>query len=178
MALNEAQAALCGIARYPNLRGTVLLTPKDCGTVVQLSVTGLPRGGCGASFHGLYIEEGCGCPPLRVRGGGVLPPVLNAGAMAVATFFTAGFRPEEVLGRRIVLAANAECFERGGGTPIASGVIAPCACAPYAWPPTGCEPPRRPPWEEWPCGRPNPPACRPPCPPACPPLFPPPKHGC
>lgn len=177
MAFYEAQAALCGIARYPNLRGTVHFFPKDCGSVVQVSVTGLPRG-CGAvSFHGLYIEEGCGCPPLRVRGGGVMPPLLNAGGIAVATFYTAGFRPEDVLGRRIVLAMNADCFERGGGTPIASGVVAPCGQTPAHWPPWQGDPcasePPRPPCSPWPdCPPPRPDGCQRPAPPCPPPLFP------
>ena len=40
MAFYEAQAALCGIARYPNLRGTVHIFPKDCGSVVQVTLSG------------------------------------------------------------------------------------------------------------------------------------------
>lgn len=180
MAFYEAQAALCGIARYPNLRGTVHIFPKDCGSVVQVSVTGLPRGCSGVSFHALYIEEGCGCPPLRVRGGGVMSPLLNAGGIAVTTFYTSGFRPEDVLGRRIVLAMNADCFERGGGTPIATGVIAPCSQNAPQWPPFGCEPPCAP-WPDCPPPRPpfgcepppRPGCCTRPAPPCPPPLFPP-----
>lgn len=173
MSFFEAQAALCGTARYPNLRGSAHFFQKDCGTVVQVSLSGLPRGCGSVGFHGLYIEEGCGAPPLRVRGGGILPPVLNAGGLAMATFFTTGFRPEELCGRKLVLTANADCFERAASTPIASGAIVPGSPSAAPWPPAPCcEPPRRPPWEE--CPPPRPDCCRPA--PPCPPLFPPPRR--
>ena len=149
MAMFEAQAALCGVARYPNLRGTVHFFQKDCGTVVQLCITGLPKG-CGISFHGFFIEEG-GCSPLRIRGGGVMPPVLNANGMAIATFFTSGFRPEDIIGRQVVLTQNADCFEKRSGTPIACGTVAPCGCAPSGWPSGCCDSSHRPPWEDHSC---------------------------
>ena len=156
MALYEAQAALCGVARYPNLRGTVHFFQKDCGTVVQLCISGLPKG-CGLSFHGFFIEDG-NCPPLRIRGGGVMPPVLNANGAAVATFFTCGFRPEDIVGRRVILTQNAECFERGGGNPIACGTVAPSSYMPAPWPGGSCDKGYRPPWESccsaWPGHRP------------------------
>lgn len=173
MAYFEAQAALCGVARYPNLRGSVRFFAKDCGTVVQLSLTGLPCGGCQSGFHGLYVEEGCAGSPPRPHGGYVLPPVLNAGGVAVSTFYTAGFRPEEVAGRRLLLTANADCFERGGGAVIASGLIEPCPPHGMPWPSCGWEQPRRAPWED--CFSPPRSDCCRPSPP-CPPLFPQPRR--
>jgi len=186
MALYEAQAALCGVARYPNLRGTVHFYSRDCGTVVQLCISGLPKI-CGISFHGFYIEEG-GCAPLRIRGGGIMPPVLNANGQAVVTFFTTGFRPEDIIGRRVVLSQNAECFERGNGAAIACGTVAPCGCMPSGWPGSDCGKGHRPPWEDgcpsWPGSRPPwpplPPHGAPPwqdnCCPSMPPLYPMPRH--
>ena len=157
----EAQAEIRGVPRFPNLRGTARFVAAQGGTVVQICVHGLPAGGCG-SLIGLFLQDACGGFPPR----GALPPLTNAGGMALATFLTDDFMPGDILGMNLVLT---ETTMPGAcqGAVIAAGRIVP---DPFGQPSCPGDPPPRPGCG---CDRLPAPPCRPaPCPPMRPPLYP------
>lgn len=111
------RAVLRGNGAYPGLLGEVLLYPWQEGTLLVTRAAGLPRDG----FFALHIHTlGCcrtgGDIPFYCAGGhfdpqqqphpdhaGDLPVLLSHRGRAFSVTFTGRFRPEEVLGRSVVL---------------------------------------------------------------------------
>ena len=85
---------------------------------------------------GLFLQDACGGFPPR----GALPPLTNAGGMALATFLTDDFMPGDILGMNLVLT---ETTMPGAcqGAVIAAGRIVP---DPFGQPSCPGDPPPRP----------------------------------
>ena len=136
------QAPLRGTPRFHGAHGQIRLQCCEGGVVVQLRMHGLPCGAC-PDFYRLWVEGGCGCPPLELA---EAPAWRGEAAL---TCFVGGFAPENLVRRRVFLSMGDGCDGR-----VAEGVLLPCrgACC-----------------EEEPVCRRRP--CRP-IPPPCPPLYP------
>ena len=135
------RAVLRGNGDYPGLLGEVLLYPWQEGTLLVTRAAGLPRDG----FFALHIHTlGCcrtgGDIPFYCAGGhfdpqqqphpdhaGDLPVLLSHRGRAFSVTFTGRFRPEEVLGRSVVLHESPDDYRSqpagDAGGRIACGVI-------------------------------------------------------
>lgn len=108
--------------------------------MVTVEVRGLPESDSG--FFALHIHEkgDCRADGFPDTGGhfdplgrehpchaGDLPPLLSANGRAFLAVFTRRFRPEEVLGRSVVIHSHPDDFKTqpsgGAGSKIACGVI-------------------------------------------------------
>jgi len=141
-----AAAVVLGAREYPALRGVVRFFAAEAGTLVQVSLQGLPEGeGCNTRLFGLHIHEGGHCTgptsePFADAGGhfnpldcshpahaGDLPPVFGCHGMAWAAFLTDRFRVEEILGRAVIVHERPDDFTTqpagNAGRRIACGVI-------------------------------------------------------
>ena len=145
------QAPLRGAPRFHGAYGQVRLQCCEGGVMMQLRVHGLPCGAC-PDFYRLWVEGGCGCPPLE------LAEVPAWRGEAALTCFLGGFAPENLVRRRVCLAMG-----EGRDCCVAEGTLQPCRGDCYERP--GCCPA----------------ACCRPEPPPCPPLYPdimPRRRGC
>lgn len=137
-----ARALLQGDEAHSGLRGEVLFCPYGRGTLVIARVVGLPAPG----FLGFHIHTGGNCTaggdiPFSSAGGhydphdvphpwhsGDLPPLLaSAQGTALLAVYTDRFRPEEVVGRTVVVHERADDFRSqpagDSGSRLACGVI-------------------------------------------------------
>ncbi len=145
-------AHIYGSAEYPDIRGYAVFLPADNGTVVSLSVYGLPpeMEACGGGIFAVHIHSGSGCTGntedrfadagahYDPRGcmhpfhGGDMPPLFAAGREAHLAFVTNRFTPEEVIGRTIIIHSRADdlATEPSGnsGKKIACGEIVFMQC--------------------------------------------------
>ncbi|MEA4953939.1 MAG: superoxide dismutase family protein [Pseudoflavonifractor sp.] len=137
-----ARALLQGDEAHSGLRGEVLFCPYGRGTLVIARVVGLPSPG----FLGFHVHTGGSCTaggdiPFSSAGGhydpydvphpwhsGDLPPLLASGqGTALLAVYTDRFRPEEVVGRTVVVHERADDFRSqpagDSGSRLACGVI-------------------------------------------------------
>ena len=137
---HTAHAAICGGEGNPGLRGRMELTPCCGGTMVTVRVRGLPRSETG--FFALHIHNGGDCGgegfantgthlnpnrrdhPMHM---GDLPPLMSCKGRAVLSVFTDRFRPEQVIGKTVVIHSGPDDFYTqpagNAGIKIACGVI-------------------------------------------------------
>lgn len=147
---NEIYASLKGSASYPAISGRAEFYPLWGGTLMVVSVTGLPDAkgdSCMNRFHGFHIHEGSSCregtdadKPFPDAGShynpdscrhpehsGDLPPLLSSDGFAFQIFYTNQFVPEEILGKTVIIHLNADDFTSqpsgNSGTMIACGEI-------------------------------------------------------
>lgn len=137
-----AQAILQGDEAHPNLRGEVLFCPYGSGTLVIARVVGLPVPGfLGFHIHAVGSCANGGDTPFSAAGGhydprdvphpwhsGDLPPLLSSvQGTALLEVYTDRFRPEEVVGRSVIVHERADDFHTqpsgDSGARLACGVI-------------------------------------------------------
>jgi len=148
-----AMARVRGNNLNPGLGGEVYFYPAGTGTLVLAEVMGLPRRDSDdptkqyGPFYAFHIHEGKACgdgggaEPFGESGGhynptnkphpehvGDMPPLLADRGYAYLSFFTPRFKPEEVIGRTVIIHQHAEDFHTqpsgNAGTKIACGEIA------------------------------------------------------
>jgi len=134
-----AQACIRG-KRDSCITGTVLFYSHGGGTVIVADLCGLPETETG--FFGFHIHEGGNCrgEGFSNTGGhydpgdqphpmhaGDLPPLLGCHGKAYLAVLTGRFRPEEVIGRTVVVHSQPDDFHTqpagNAGEKIACGVI-------------------------------------------------------
>ena len=140
-----ARALLRGGGATPDLRGEVLFYPFQEGSLLLVRVLGLP----GDGFFALHIHNFGDCceggdMPFYCAGdhfnptgaahpghAGDLPVLLSSGGRAFAVDYTGRFRPEEVLGRSVIIHEGPDDYRSqpsgGAGGRIACGIITPMA---------------------------------------------------
>ncbi|BDF67782.1 hypothetical protein CE91St43_17540 [Oscillospiraceae bacterium] len=139
-----AAAVLRGDGANPDLAGEVLFYPYNAGTLVVVRAVGLPSPG----FLGFHIHAMGDCTtggdvPFQRAGShydthgfphpwhsGDLPPLLGSQTgTALLAVYTDRFRPEEVIGRSVMVHEKADDFRSqpagDSGDRIACGVIRP-----------------------------------------------------
>lgn len=150
-----AYAVIKGSKEYPGIKGKAAFYDTYGGTVVVVSVCGLPGDGEEGSsgFHGFHIHEGSSCTGngqnefadalghYNPKGtphpwhAGDLPPLLGNKGTAWMAVYTDRFYPEDVVGRVVIIHKNADDFHSqpsgNSGEMIACGEIA-------AWNPDIC----------------------------------------
>ena len=117
-----ARAFLRGDETHPQLTGEVLLAPYGRGTLLLARVVGLFPAGSSAGGH--YDLHGV----LHPWHGGDLPPLLSAAnGSALLSTYTDRFRPQDVIGRSVVIHSSPDDFSSqpagNSGGRIACGVI-------------------------------------------------------
>lgn len=139
----EAYAKIKGSAAYPDIEGMVYFFGVHGGTFVSVEVRGLPGD---SSFHGFHIhagEECSGTPeePFKNADGhynpentehpnhaGDMPPLLSNRGIALSSFYTGRFYPEDIIGKTVILHAMPDDFKTqpsgDSGAMIACGKIA------------------------------------------------------
>lgn len=150
----QAIATVTGGPLAPEISGTVIFTPYYNGTLVCVTVTGLPpyqpahNGEDPIGPHGFHIHEFGVCEigdptnPFQAAGGhwnpynqphgnhaGDLPVLFSNNGMAWMYFYTDKFRPHEVLGKAVIIHQNPDDFRSqpagDAGKRLACGVIRP-----------------------------------------------------
>ena len=148
-----AEAELRGDVDHPHLRGIVLFYPCGMGTVVLAEVSGLPYdpSPCASNLFAMHLHAGGTCEPDKYAvehgepsfsetGGhfnplacphpahaGDLPPLFGNRGYAWMGVFTERFRPEDVIGKTVILHAQRDDFisqpAGDAGKRIACGVV-------------------------------------------------------
>ncbi len=142
-----AYAVLKGSDKHPTIRGNVLFYDTGDGTMVFVEVCGVmdKNGKPSTSFHGFHIHAGSSCtgnaedafadtdghftpfPMPHPDHAGDLPPLLMNNGCAWMQVLTDRFRPEEIIGRTVVLHDMPDDFHTqpagGSGEKIACGEI-------------------------------------------------------
>lgn len=142
-----AHAAIRGSEAYPDLSGHLYLFPAQDGTIVWVEVQGVTDadGTIANGFKGLHIHEGEACtgnekdPFAEARlhfnpsgrshpdHAGDLPPILVSSGYGWMQLYTGRFRPQEVIGRTVVIHAMPDDFKSqpagDAGEKIACAVI-------------------------------------------------------
>lgn len=132
--------AVAWVRGEKGLRGSVTFYPVPGGTLVTAEIQGLP--GSKTGFFGFHIHEGadCGGKNFEETGGhlnpqgkphpqhmGDLPPLLENRGRAFLAVKTGRFRPEDVIGRTVVIHSDPDDFHTqpsgNAGKKIACGVI-------------------------------------------------------
>ncbi len=133
-------AACVSGKRGSSISGTVRFYVHGDGTLVVAQISGLPESETG--FHGFHIHEGTSCrgEGFCNTGGhfnpgktehpahaGDLPPLLANMGRAYFSVWTCRFRPEDVIGKTVVIHSNPDDFHSqpagDAGEKIACGVI-------------------------------------------------------
>lgn len=143
-----AFANMAGSEKYPEIRGLITFYAFQEGTVVMADICGLPQGNGEegeSAFFGFHIHEGASCKgtkedPFAGAGGhynpvsrlhpfhaGDMPVLESAGGKAWMAFYTERFRPEELLGKTVILHAMPDDYRSqpsgGAGEKMACGMI-------------------------------------------------------
>lgn len=142
-----AYARIEGSGTYPKLSGYLYLFPAEGGSIVWVEVKGVTDsdGKPAQGFCGFHIHEGDSCTGNETdafadaRGhynpakqehpdhAGDLPPILVSGGYAWMQLYTGRFRPEEVIGRTVIIHGMPDDFHTqpsgDSGMKIACGVI-------------------------------------------------------
>lgn len=147
-----AAAQIRGGPLAPDLRGTVSFTPYQGGTWVTVMVEGLPayRPASGDQApigpHGFHVHEHATCEvgdpakPFEGAGGhwnptnqphgnhaGDFPVLFSNSGRAAMSFFTDRFRPQDVIGRTIMIHENPDDYRSqptgNAGRRLACGVV-------------------------------------------------------
>lgn len=145
-----AFAKIRGSAAYPRIQGDVFFYPFEEGSMVLASINGLPPN----RFLGFHVHEGGSCetpkgaPDFQSAGShynpsgevhpnhaGDLPVLLSAGdGFAYMLVYTSRFKPQDVLGRTVIVHAMPDNFRSqpagDSGSRIACGVIEKTTPAP------------------------------------------------
>ncbi len=142
----DATAILRGDDAHPLLAGIVLFFSTRFGTLVAAEVRGLPeREECESSVFGFHIHEGESCQsddspfsqtlghynpkncPHPAHAGDMPPLISSKGGYAVSVFLSSEFRIEEIIGKTVVIHAEADDFRTqpsgAAGNKIACGII-------------------------------------------------------
>ena len=142
-----ASAVIRGNEEHPDIYGTALLYSFCGGTLLAVQAAGLPVDfpACTRAFFGFHIHEGTSCSgnsedPFADTGthwnpggcahpnhAGDLPPLLGNLGTVLSVVYTDAFRPEEVLGRTLVIHSSPDDFTSqpsgNSGKKIACGKI-------------------------------------------------------
>ncbi len=138
-----AHACIRGGAENPGLRGRAAFYLKREGTLVTVSLEGLPE--TQTNFFALHIHEGGDCTGEgfpntgshydpeglpHPRHPGDLPPLLACQGRACMAVVTNRFRPCQIIGRTLVIHNGPDDFTTqaagNAGTKIACGRIRSC----------------------------------------------------
>lgn len=146
----QAEAAIRGSARYPDIKGKVKFYQTDWGVLVAAEVMGLPwrMNKCDRPVFGFHIHEGeCCCgnqeDPFAEVGqhynpeeyphpyhAGDMPPLFGNGGYALQIFLTDRFCVREIIGRTIIVHSAPDDFTTqpsgNSGEKIACGEIQSC----------------------------------------------------
>lgn len=136
----EGPAAMAWVRGEGRLQGVVSFYPIPHGTRMEADIRGLPENDTG--FFAFHIHEGgdCGGKDFSDTGGhlnpdgaphpkhmGDLPPLLSKDGRAWMSVETGRFTPREVVGRTVVIHAEADDFHTqpagNSGRKIGCGVI-------------------------------------------------------
>lgn len=135
MYIPTGNPAAWAMVRGGGVGGMVHFYRTEGGTLVSADIHGLPENEAG--FFAFHIHEGstCDAPGTHYHPGhtphpnhaGDLPPLLSNGGRAYMSVLTDRFRPEDVIGRTVIIHAKADDFQtQPSGSPgerIACGVI-------------------------------------------------------
>lgn len=131
-----AVAKVGGNENYPKIEGTVSFYDVYGGTFVVANLRNMPDG---QNFYAFHVHDGNSCVPMQEGGhynptnqthpqhAGDMPPLLVNDGMAFSAFYTNRFYPEDIVGKVVVIHANADDFKSqpsgNPGTMIACGKI-------------------------------------------------------
>lgn len=143
-----AHADLRGSSEHPNIKGTVDFFATPLGVVVSTQVSGLPYDKddpCAPQIYGFHIHNAGKCTgsaeaPFEDAGAhfdkhgcahpahsGDLPPLFGNQGYAWSAVLTDRFFPEDVMGRSVIVHAEADDFRTdpsgNSGKRIACGII-------------------------------------------------------
>ena len=136
----NAIARIFGGSGHPAIHGTVRFYQRRDGVMVEAEINGLPR--TETNFFAFHIQEGGSCggegfsdsgthfnpgKDLHPNHAGDLPPLLGNCGKAYMKVLTGRFHVGEVIGKTVVLHAEADDFHTqpsgNVGAKIACGVI-------------------------------------------------------
>lgn len=144
---NYAEALIKGSPEYPKITGIARFKETQNGTLVSISLRGLPlaENKCGQRIFAAHIHAGGECTgnsddPFANAGShfnpkncphpfhaGDLPPIFSAGTTAALAFVTNRFTPAEIAGKTIIIHGGVDDFHTqpsgNSGEKIACGVI-------------------------------------------------------
>ena len=127
-----ASAVIRGNEEHPDIYGTALLYSFCGGTLLAVQAAGLPVDfpACTRAFFGFHIHEGTSCSGNSEDPFADTGTHWNPGGCAHpnhAVVYTDAFRPEEVLGRTLVIHSSPDDFTSqpsgNSGEKIACGKI-------------------------------------------------------
>ena len=142
-----ARAVLEGDSNNKGLRGRVTFYDGGDGIVVNVKINNLPytESECCGTFMGFHLHEDSKCSGdekdefanagahynphncIHISHAGDFPPLMNCKGYAYAEFFTDRMKPEEVIGKTVVVHSNYDDFTTqpsgGSGKRIACGVV-------------------------------------------------------
>lgn len=148
----QAFAQLMGSRDYPNVKGLVLFSPVPGGTMVEVSVQGLPpyaparEGKAPIGPFGFHLHDGDSCQPRdgaepfsAAKGhynpdnqphgnhAGDFPVLFSNGGKAQMSFFTDRFRPGQIVDKTVMIHLHPDDYRTqpagDSGTRIACGVV-------------------------------------------------------
>lgn len=125
----QAFAHIKGSSKYPYLQGYAYFFAYLGGSALKVKVTGFPVTWDPIRFHGFHIHQYGDCSgadlpepfphtgehynPFEQPHGlhaGDLPPLPVSRGISLISFYTGAFKPEDVIGRSIVVHENADDF--------------------------------------------------------------------
>lgn len=135
---HRIMAVFTGGNRYPDIKGAVTFTPHLRGSMVSISVSGLPDG-----FHGFHLHSMGKCEKqddFSSAGGhynpsqaqhpnhaGDFPNLLSSGGIAQMEFYTDRFTPQEAAGKAVIIHEKPDDFSSqpagNSGERIACAVV-------------------------------------------------------
>lgn len=142
-----AKAIINGSEKYPLIKGYAVFLPSDKGTMVSISVYGLPESPdkCRSGVFGMHIHSGGSCTGnetdyfanagthynpdgcLHPYHAGDMPTLFSDGSEANLAFITSRFTPEEIIGKTIIIHKNPDDMHSqpagNSGEKIACGQI-------------------------------------------------------
>lgn len=143
----DAWAEIKGGPGYPEILGTAAFYPLWRGTLVLVSVSGLPQNAssCPQRFYGFHLHEGNSCTGstkdpfsdaglhwnpsgcLHPNHAGDFPPLIVNDGYAFEMFYTDQFFPEEIVGKTVIIHDMPDDFSSqpsgNSGTKIACGEV-------------------------------------------------------
>ena len=114
-----AGAEISGKSMYPDISGSVMFYEVYGGTLVVVSVRNLPDED---GFHGFHVHDERSCKSMMGGGhynpmgnphpqqSGDLRPRLAFVGLAYSAFYTIRFYPEDVIGKTVMIHADADDF--------------------------------------------------------------------
>lgn len=144
----QATAVIIGSTEYPHINGKVDFYRTDKGTVVCVSINGLPYSDkpCEDDIYGFHIHSGKSCiqnadDPFSSAmahydtkscphpyHAGDIPPLFGCRGYALMSFLTDKFSVDEIIGRTVIIHRSPDDLTTqpsgNSGTKIACGIIA------------------------------------------------------